>query len=99
MGLLLYQVFDFTGAVGRSTYSRLLQVSDYPPHQGRADINNLIIKVWVEQSLAGRGAARKVAICIIQGLAGRVRARGVVAARGGGDLVLGNICVRIGYRS
>jgi hypothetical protein len=29
--------------------SRLLQVSDYPPHQGRADIS----KVWVEQSLAG----------------------------------------------
>ena len=35
--------------VGRFTCSRLLQVSDYPPHQGRADIS----KVWVEQSLAG----------------------------------------------
>jgi hypothetical protein len=49
MGPMLCQVFDFPGAVGRFTYSRLLQVSDYPPHQGRADIN----KVWVEQSLAG----------------------------------------------
>src|SRR6266849_3230465 len=30
---------------------------------------------------------------------GRGRARGVVAARGGGNLVLGYICVWIGYRS
>ena len=39
----------FPPTVGRFTCSRLLQVSDYPPHQGRADIS----KVWVEQSLAG----------------------------------------------